>query len=623
MSFVQDIRYGLRTLRRVPGLVVVAVVTLALGIGANTAIFSVIYSVLVKPLAFPDSNRLVQVWMAFPERGIDQTSWSHGNFWDAREMVSAFEDLGALEFGDVNLTGMGDPEKLDAVRVNPGFFHALGVAPAAGRLLRADEDQPSQNANVAILSHRFWTRRFSQDTGVVGRTMVLNGVPHEVIGVLPPGTPYLDWAEVFRPLVRQANAQRGSWELVGIGRLKPGVTLEGARADLQRVMRILAERHPETNRGMSGALSPVSQVVAGDNTRRTLWVLLGAVGALLLIACVNLTNLLLAKAAGRTREIALRAALGATRRRVVGLLVAESILLSVAGAALGLLVAVWTVDVLRSSNVSGIARLDEVEINHWVLAFTTVVAVLTGVLSGITPAVHASRGDLAPALREGERGVAGMPRQQRLRAVLVGAEVALTLALLVGAGLMLRSFVALLRVDRGFETERRLLVELNLPERYNANDGERASRFALDFESRLRGLPQVLSVASVSGSPMSPGSTGMGIVAAERPDAARDPLGQLATDHGRLLQDYGRSAAQGAHVHGTGSHCEAMADHRQPAAGRPAVAGGESCWPSGAVVAGPGESKSRGDRRRRQHARTRPGAAADAGRLPARIWLRL
>ena len=250
--------------------------------------------------------------------------------------------------------------------------------------------------------------------------------------------------------------------------------------------------------------------------------LLGAVGFLLLIACVNLTNLLLAKAAGRTREIALRAALGASRRRIVSLLVAESLVLSLAGAALGMLVSIWTVDLLRTSNAWGIARLNEIEINGWVLAFTTVIACVAGVLTGLMPAFQASRSDLVPALREGERGVAGTPRQQRLRGVLVAAEVALTLALLVGAGLLLRSFSALLQVDRGFQTERRVLVELNLPQQYNDNDGVRAVRFLLDFEERLRSLPQVTSVAAVSGRPMSSGSTGMGIVASEQASETRD-----------------------------------------------------------------------------------------------------
>jgi predicted permease len=520
--FFQDLRHGFRTLGRVPGLVVVAVMTLALGIGANTAIFSVIYSVLLNPLVFPKPDRVVQVWMAFPERGISRTSWSHGNFWDASDMTQTFEALGAIEFGDVNLTGHGDPAKLDAVRVNAGFFRVLGVAPVAGRLLNEGDDEPGRNANVVILSHRFWTRQFGRDPDVVGRTLMLSGESHQVIGILPAGTPILDWADVFRPLVHTANAQRGSWELFGIGRLKDAVTLEAARADLKRAAGILAERHPDTNRGMSAAIGPIQELVAGETTRRALWVLLGAVGFLLLIACVNLTNLLLAKAAGRTREIALRAALGATRRRIVGLLVTESLLLSLVGAMLGLLLAVWTIDLLRASEAWGIARLSELEMNSWVLAFTTIVAVATGVLVGLVPAVQASRGDLAPALREGERGVSGAPRQQRLRAVLVGAEVALTLALLVGAGLLLRSFSALLRVDRGFQTDRRVLVELNLPERYNADEGKPAVRFARDFEARLRGLPQVLSVASVSGRPMSPGSTGMGIVAAERPDESRE-----------------------------------------------------------------------------------------------------
>jgi putative ABC transport system permease protein len=522
MPFLHDLRHGLRTLRRAPGLVLVAVITLALGIGANTAIFSVVYSVLLKPLVFPESERIVQVWMAFPERGIDRTSWSHGHFWDARDMVRTFDELGAIEFGSANLTGAGDPEQLEAVRVNAGFFRVLGVPPAAGRLFRAGEDAPGQDANIVILSHRFWTRRFGNDPAIVGRSIMLNGVSHQVIGVLPAGTPYLDWAEVFRPLVRTANAQRGSWEMVGIGRLKLGVAFETALSDLQQVMRTLAQRFPDTSRGMSGSMGPLREVVTGENTRRALWVLLGAVGFLLLIACVNLTNLLLAKSAGRTREIAVRAALGASRGRIVRLLVAESLLLSVAGALFGLLLSTFSLNLLRASNAWGISRLDEVEINGWILAFTTIVAVATGILTGLAPALQASRSDLVPALREGERGVAGTPRQQRLRAVLIGAEVALTLALLVGAGLLFRSFWSLLRVDRGFQTERRLLVELNLPPSYTADEGKRAEQFALDFEARLRSLPQVVLAASVSGRPLSQGSTGMGIVAAERPDVTRE-----------------------------------------------------------------------------------------------------
>ncbi len=523
MSFLHDIRHGLRTLRRVPGLVFVAVLTLALGIGANTAIFSVIYSVLLKPLVFPDSDRIVQIWMAFPERGLEQTSWSHGHFWDARDMVRSFEDLGAIDFGSANLTGVGDPQQLEAVRVNAGFFRVLGVPPAAGRLLRPGEDAPGQNANVVILSHRFWTRQFGNDPAVVGRTLTLNGVGHEVIGILPAGTPFLDWADVFRPLVRTADAQRGSWEMAGIGRLKPGVTLEAARSDLQQVLTTLGQRYPDSSKGMSGSIGPLSDAVAGGNTRRALWVLLGAVGFLLLIACVNLTNLLLAKAASRTREIALRAALGAGRLRIVRLLVAESLVLSVAGAALGLLLAYWSLELLRTSNAWGISRLDEIEINGWILAFTTAVAVMTGILTGLVPALQAARTDLAPALREGERSVAGTPRQQRVRAVLIAAEVALTLALLVGAGLLLRSFSALLSVDRGFQTERRILVELNLPPSYTEKEGTRAEQFVQDFETRLRGLPNVMAVSTVSGRPMSSGSTGMGIVAAERPDVKEIP----------------------------------------------------------------------------------------------------
>lgn len=523
MAFLRDLRHGFRTLRRAPGLVAIAVVTLALGIGANTAIFSVIYSVLLKPLAFPEADRVVQVWMAFPERDIDRTSWSHANFWDARSMSNAFEEVAALEFGSMNLTGIGNPERIDAFRVSAGFFRVLGVQPQAGRLLVAGDDDSGSNQNVAILTHRFWTRRFGRNPRIVGQTITLNGIPHEVIGVLPPGTPFLDWTDVFRPMIRDATPQRSSWELFGIARLKPDVSVDSARADLQRVAGVLAQQYPDVNKGMSAAISPLSQLVAGDNTRRALWVLLVAVGFLLLIACVNLTNLLLAKAAGRTREIAIRSALGASRRRVWDLLIAESLLLSLAGAALGLLLSVWTVDILRATNVSGISRLDEVKINGWVLAFTTIVAVVTGIITGLMPAMQLSRGDLITSLREGERGVAGTPRQRRLRAALVGAEVALTLALLVGAGLLLRSFSALLRVERGFQTERRVLVQINLPQQYGDDDGKRAQQFLLDFESRLRSLPHVVSVGSVSGQPLGPGSTGMGIVAAERPDEKEIP----------------------------------------------------------------------------------------------------
>ena len=215
MTFFHDIRHGLRTLRRVPGLVLVAIVTLALGIGANTAIFSVIYTVLLKPLVFPQSDRIVQMWMTFPERGVEQASWSHGNFWDARDMVQAFDAIGAVEFNSANLTGSGEPEQLEAVRVNSGFFRVLGVPAAAGRLFREGEDAPGQDSNIAILTYRFWMRRFGRDPAIVGQSIRLDGVSHQVVGILPAGTPYLDWADVFRPLVRTPDAQRGSWEMVG------------------------------------------------------------------------------------------------------------------------------------------------------------------------------------------------------------------------------------------------------------------------------------------------------------------------------------------------------------------------------------------------------------------------
>jgi putative ABC transport system permease protein len=514
----QDLRYGLRMLRRSPLFAALSVITLTLGIGASTAMFSVVNAVLLAPLPFPDSDRLVQIWDSKPEAGWNQTTLTHANFWDTRDMARAFSDVGAMTFTTLNLTGSGSPERFSAAVVSVGFLRALGVAPIAGRMFAEGEDQSGRDTSVVMLSHRLWQTRFGADPGVVGRSLTLDGRPTVVVGVLPPGTPWLDAGDVFVPLVRTPKEDRDSFELLAIGRLKPGITAAQAAADLTRISRALQQQFPDVNTGHEMVVAPSSDWVAGETTRRGLWVLMGAVGCLLLIASVNLVNLLLAQATGRAREVALRSAIGAARGRIVRQLVVESLLLGVIGAALGLLAAFSIVRALRGVDV-GIARLAFVDVDSRVLLFTVLVGVATSVATGLVSAFQSSQGALVPALKEGERGAVGSARQRRIRQVLVGAEVALAMTLLIGAGLLLRSFDAVMRADRGFQTEHRTLVQLNPPSSYN---DKRLWQLMQDFMVRARAIPGVMSAAAVSGRPLSNSNTGLGIAAPGKDVAGRD-----------------------------------------------------------------------------------------------------
>jgi putative ABC transport system permease protein len=323
-TILADLRYAARGMARNPAFTAIAVLTLALGIGANAAIFSVVNGVLLRPLPFPEPERLVQVWEARPDRGWDQSSFTHANFWDMNDMNRSFSALGAITWGSTNLATSDAPERLGVAYVTVGFLRALGVTPAAGRILADGEDRVGADSRIAILSHRLWTTQFGADRSIVGRTVTLSGQSYRVIGVLPPGTPWLDAADVFMPLARGPNEDRGSFELTVIGRLKPGVTLQAAHADLERIAAQLASQYPDA-KGMGVTIDPSEGWVASDSLRRALWVLMAAVGFLLLIACVNLANMLLARSTGRVRERALRAALGATRGRVVQTVLAESL----------------------------------------------------------------------------------------------------------------------------------------------------------------------------------------------------------------------------------------------------------------------------------------------------------
>jgi putative ABC transport system permease protein len=511
----QDVRAVMRFMRKQPFFSGAIVLMLALGLGASTAIFSVVYGVLLKPLAFPEPERIVQYWGSLPQRQLDRVSLTEANFWDMRDWNRAFEELGALHGASFTLTGEGQaPQRVSGASVSVGFFRALGVTPVAGRLFTPGEDEPGSMAERVLLSNGFWKERFAGDRTIVGRTILLDNKSYDVVGVLPPGTPWLDFAEVFVPFIRRTDANRGSWEYIGVGRIKNGITYDAALADLQRVAKELESRYPE-NKGLGATMAPSRTWIASDQLRQTLWILLGAVGLLLVIACVNVTNLLLARAAASARERAVRTALGATRADLVRERLTESLTFSVAGAVLGLLLAIGLLKFLTTLGPVGIPRLEEVSLNGWVFAFAVAVTIATGVLTGLVPALQAPIAHVLPALREGQRGSIGDRRQERTRALFVGAEVAIALMLLVGAGLLVRSLMHVLTIDRGFETEGRLLVTVSVPSTYGE---ERMEHTTKTIMARLETLPALHSVASVSGRPLSRGSTGLGLAPADRPD---------------------------------------------------------------------------------------------------------
>jgi len=509
-----DFRQAIRNMRKNLGSTLLAVLMLAVGIGATSAIFSVFYSVLIEPLPFPESSRLVQLWESRVKNQWNQATFTEANFWDIQERNRTFEGIACFHEWSANLTGSGDPEQVEGGLISAGFFHVLGVNPVAGRDFLTEEDQPGHDNNVVLLRNKFWKTHFNGDPQVIGKSIRLNNKSYQVVGVLPPGEPWLDAADVFIPFVRRANPNRGSFEFQVIGRLAKGVSFQTAQADLNTIAKSLGEQYPKDDDGMGVTLSTSAEWLADKDLRTKLWVLISAVAFLLLIACVNLANLLLAKATGRTREIAVRAALGASRARIVRMVLTESLVLGLTGAIFGIVLAALAVAAIKAADPGGIPRIAELGINPWVLAFSLCAAILTGVLSGLVPALQAPYKNLVGGLREGERTQAGSRAQKRLRAVLVSAEVALSLMLLVGAGLLIRSFDRMLRVDRGFQSENRLLVAVNIPGSYE----KRADAIINQFLDRVGTAPGVQSVAAMESRPIVGWDPGMGIVSSEKPD---------------------------------------------------------------------------------------------------------
>jgi predicted permease len=512
---VHDVRGTLRLMRSQPMLSSAIVLMLALGIGATTAIFSVVYGVLLKPLPFPDPDRLVQVNGSRPDRGWASITLTEANFWDLYDRNRTLEDFGVLSFESFTLTGAAEPERVSGGEVTTGFFRALRATPVAGRLFEKGEDLPGRSDRLVVLSHRYWTERFAGDPSLVGRVITLDNRPYTVVGVLPPGSPWLDIAQVFVPFERRPKPNRGSFEYTGVARLKDGVTMEAALADLSAISASLEAEYPEANKGLKTTLDPSRNWIASDQVRRTLWILLGAVGLLLLIACLNVMNLLLVRASARARENAVRSALGASRADLVRERLTESLTYSIAGTMIGWFLATLMLRGLRSLPAGSLPRLSEVSLNMWVLAFAAAAAVIVGLVTGLVPALRTPMGNIVPALRQGARGASSDRSQTRLRSVFVAAEVALALLLLVGSGLLVRSLMTVLSVDRGFTTSNRLLVTVSVPSSYGP---ERLAQTNEEILSRLKSVPGVAAAAAINVRPLSRGSVGLGLGASDKPD---------------------------------------------------------------------------------------------------------
>lgn len=511
MTLIQDLRFAARSLIKTPGFTAIAVLTIALGIGANTTIFSVVQSVLLRPLPYDEPGQIVQIWETHPDRGWNSMSFSHPNFWDLWDQNESFEELAAMTGTAMNLTGFEFPQRIAARRTSAGFFRVLRVEPLIGRGFLPGEDQPGGDNQVALLGHGFWMSRFGGDSSIVGQAITLDDTPYTVLGVLPAGNPFPGETDLYVPIVRGTNTNRSDHRLFVMGRLRRGVTADAAVADLSAIADGIGLQDEDGALGVR--MVPSSDWIAGPQLRVALWVLMGAVGFLLMIACVNLTNLLLARATGRQRETAVCAALGASRGRLTSRILTESVVLGLVGAALGVGLSVLGIQLVQAYNPGEIPRIAEVGINNWVLGFTLIAALVTGVVTGLVPGLQVPYSNLLTSLRDGDRGVAGNRRQHRTRSVLVAAEAALSLMLLVGAGLLIRSFGELQQVDTGFDSHNRMSFQVTLPRSYGM---EQRTQFLSQFLARIDEVPQVQAAGAVNMQPIAGGSVGMGIATAER-----------------------------------------------------------------------------------------------------------
>jgi putative ABC transport system permease protein len=486
-----------------PSLSIIATIALALGIGANTAIFSVVNAVLLRPLPFPDSGKLVALFETDPQQGRVRGSHSYPNFFDLRSQATTFEKLACYYSSDFIMTGRGEPARLPAAVVAADLFPLLGIKPIYGRTFVPDDDKPTDTGRVVILSEQLFRRRFNSDPSIINQSITLAGVNYTVVGVMPASFEFPiqnEPVELWTTLAGDATgktpitSQRGAHFLRVIGRLKPNVTPEQAQGELTAIAARLEQQYPDTNTHKSLRLESALSALVGD-IRPMLLILLGAVACVLLIACANVANLLLARATSRHKEMAIRAALGASRVRVIRQLLTESILLSLVGGAVGLLLAVWWSDLLVALGKEDIPRAVHVGLDWRVLGFTFGVSVLTGLIFGLFPAVHSSKTELVESLKEGARGTSDAGRRNRMRSILAVGELAIAVVLLVAAGLLIQSLWRLQNVNTGLQPDNVMTFNVELPEtKYNT---EKQARFYEDLKTRLESSPGVQSASSI------------------------------------------------------------------------------------------------------------------------------
>lgn len=488
---MKDVRYGIRSLLKRPGLTAVALITLALGIGVNTAIFSAVDSVLLRPLPFKEPERVMAVWEHTPHLGIARNEFAPANYFDLRRQNQSFEEVGAFGQLSINLTGEGEPEQLDGQLVTANVFSLLGVPAALGRTFASDEDQLGRE-HVAVLSDALWQRRFNRDPGIINRKVTLNGESFTVVGVMPRNFFFPEReAELWVPWAMEPGQAegRGDHYFRLVARLKPGVTREQANAEAESIAARLAAEYPRTNEGLGFVVNSFHQDYVGD-LRRPMLILFAAVGLVLLIACANVANLLLAQATTRRREIAIRMALGARRWAIARQLLTESLLLAFAGGLLGVLAAIWGVEALSKLLPDSLSKLQAISVDSRVFVFTIGVTLLTAIAFGVVPAVHAARANPGEALAETARDLAGGLSGRLLRRVLVIAEVALAVVLLACAGLLIRSFNRLRQVDLGFNPDNLLTMRMVLPlPKYQKPEARRA--FYDELFRRIHEIPGV------------------------------------------------------------------------------------------------------------------------------------
>jgi predicted permease len=507
-GFLKDIRYGVRSLMKRPAHAFIAIITLAIGIGANSAIFSVVNALLIKPLPFPELERIVAIWETQPSRGVVRNEASMANYLDWRAQNQTFEQMGLYRWWSASLTGQDTPERIQGFLVTGNFLDVLGVKPALGRGFAADEDQPGKDS-VALLTHGLWQRRLGGDPGIVNKTITLNGVTRTVIGVMPQGFNYPAGVEVLAPLAitPELARSRQMHAYYVVGRLKPDVSVARAQTDLAAIASRLEKEYAESNTGWGIVVYPIVED-AVRLYKAAVLVLMAAVGFVLLIVCANVANLMLARATGRQKEMALRAALGASRWRLVRQLLTESVMLALVGGALGVLIAYWGVDLLRTLNPGKAAQFapgwDRLGVNPAVLGFNLGLSLLTGLLFGLAPAWQISKTDLNGALKEGGRQTSS--GSHRLRGLLVISEVALSLMLLVSAGLLLRTFLVLLKTEAGFNSKNVMTMRLTLPVAKYKEEAQRAA-FYQELVRRVQALPEVESAAAVNYLPLGGSNT--------------------------------------------------------------------------------------------------------------------